>query len=162
VESKLIRIQRMFGIDLVIMDYLALLKPDRRRNTSREELGDILKETKQLATTFNNGAGVPFVSPWQVNRTARQEAQNTLSYTASALAETAEASNSADLIISLLAPEEDASRTKNIKMQVMKNRDGETANAFDVQVDYATSRFSEALATRAQSVEDLFTAIPLS
>jgi replicative DNA helicase len=157
IESKLTRIQRMFNIDLVIMDYLALLKPDRRRTTDREELGGILKEAKQLATTFNDGAGIPFVSPWQVSRTARQEAERTGYYTASALSETAEASNSSDLIISLLAPMDNTQRRCTVKMQVMKNRDGERASAIEVVVDYPTSRFGGQL-TRAQSMDELWTA----
>ncbi len=141
-ESKLVRIQRMFPVDIVVMDYLALLKPERRRNTLREELGSILTESKQFATTFNDGAGVPFVSPWQVSRTARQEAERLGYYTSSALSETAEASNSADIIVSLLAPLDTASRTAKLKMQIMKNRDGEKASSIEVGVDYATSRFS--------------------
>ncbi len=155
IESKLIRVQRLFHIDLAVMDYLALLKPEKRRNTDREELGGILKESKQLATTFNDGVGVPFVSPWQVSRTARQEAERLGYYTASALSETAEASNSADIIVSLLAPLDNDSRTATLKMQVMKNRDGEKANGIEVGVDYATSRFTAAL-QRNSTMDEMF------
>jgi len=140
-ESKLIRIGRLFPVDLVVMDYLALLTADRKRRDLREELSSNLKEAKQLATTFNDGAGVPFVSPWQVSRTARREAERTGFYSPDALSETAEASNSADLIISLLAPLDHTGREAPLRMQVMKNRDGERANAIEVHVDYATSRF---------------------
>jgi replicative DNA helicase len=153
IESKLLRIQRMFPVELVIMDYLALLRPERRRTSDREELGSILKEAKQLATTFNDGAGVPFVSPWQVSRTARQEAERSGFYTASALSETAEASNSADLIVSLLAPLDTSERTATVKMQVMKNRDGERANSIEVFVDYATSRFGGVTSRSPSSVD---------
>jgi len=141
IESKLIRIARMFPIDLVIMDYLALLRPEKRRNSDREELGGILKEAKQLATTFADGTGVPFVSPWQVNRVARDQAERTGYYTSQATSETAEASNSADWIVSLLAPLDNANRVCAIKMQALKNRDGERCAPLDLQLDYATSRF---------------------
>lgn len=141
IEAKLVRIQRQFHIDLVIMDYLALLKPDRRRQSDREELGNILKEAKQLATTFHDGAGIPFVSPWQVNRTNREYAERTGSYTAQALSETAEASNSPDVIVTLLAPLDNDKRVCPIRMQVLKARDAEKANNIEIQVDYATSRF---------------------
>ena len=156
-ESKLIRLHRQFPIDLVIMDYLALLRPERRRASDREELGSILKEAKQIATTFNDGAGVPFVSPWQVSRTARENAERTGYYTPSALSETAEASNSADQIISLLAPVDNDRRTARIKAQVMKNRDGERAHGIDIDVDYATCRFA---ATATTGVDTLFEAGP--
>jgi replicative DNA helicase len=142
IESKLIRLQRMFPLDLVVMDSLYLLRPEKRRNTDREELSSIIKSAKQLATTFNDGLGVPFVSPWQVSRRARLEAQQTMTYSADALSETAEAANSPDLIISLLAPLDNDQRYCTLKMQLMKARDGERANSIEVDVDYATSRFT--------------------
>lgn len=156
IESKLIRLQRMFHIDLVIVDALYLLRPEKRRNTDREELSSILKESKQLATTFNDGLGVPLVSPWQVSRTARQEAERTGAYNSQALSETAEASNSADIIISLLAPLDNEARLANLKMQVMKNRDGEKANSIEVAIDYATSRFHAQLQRSTGTMDGLF------
>ncbi len=141
IEAKLVRIQRQLDIQLVIMDYLALLKPDRKRQSDREELGNILKEAKQLATTFNDGAGVPFISPWQVNRTNREIAERTGCYTAQALSETAEASNSPDVIVTLLAPLDNDKRICPIRMQILKARDAEKANNIEISVDYATSRF---------------------
>lgn len=142
VESKLLRIQHTMPIDLVIMDYLALLRPDRRRQSEREELVGILKEAKQLTTSFNDGAGVPLVSPWQVGRLARAEAERVGYYSSSAItAETAEASNSPDLIVSLLAPLDSESRVVSLKMQILKARDAEKVSPLDVSVDYATSRF---------------------
>lgn len=159
-ESKLVRTQRMFNIDLVIMDSLYLLKPDRRRQSLREELNDIIKESKQLSTSFNDGLGIPFISPWQVSRAARAEAERTSFYSASALAETAEAPNSADLIISLLAPWDNDQRVAPIKMQVMKARDGEKANSIEASVDYATCRFY-GRDERQDSVESLWDGDPL-
>ncbi len=141
IEAKLVRIQRQLDIELVIMDYLALLKPDRKRQSDREELGNILKEAKQLATTFNDGAGVPFVSPWQVNRTNREIAERTGAYTPQALSETAEASNSPDVIVTLLAPLDNDKRICPLRMQILKARDAEKANNIEISVDYATSRF---------------------
>ncbi len=156
VESRLARIQRMFPVDLVIIDSLYLLNPERRRTTYREELTGILKDAAQLGTTFNDGYGVPIFSPWQVSRMARQEAERSGGYNSSALSETAEASNSAHIIVSLLAPMDNESRTATLKMQVMKNRDGEKANPFDVTVDYATSAFAVGQRTAAPAMEDVF------
>lgn len=163
IESKLLRIQRMFPIDLVIMDYLALLKPERRRNSTWEEQSNTLKEAKQLAVTFNDGLGVPFVSPWQVSRQARMEAERTGSFNMSALADTTEAEKSADTIISILAPLDNEKRFARVKMQGLKVRDGERCNGIEVDVDYATSRFylREVGAGRG-SVEDLFAGDPFA
>ncbi len=142
VESKCARLNRQFPIDLVVLDYLALLRAERKRNTDREEYANNLKRAKQLATTFNDGRGVPFVSPWQVSRLARAEAEKVGYYTSSAVtSETSEASNTPDQLISLLAPLDNESRVAPVRLQVMKHRDGERANCLNVTVDYATSRF---------------------
>jgi len=142
VEGKLLRYQREFQVDLAIVDYLALLRSDRKRSSMREELSAIVQEAKQMATTFDDGRGIPVVSPWQVNRDSWKEAQKAGSYNSSALAETSEATSSSDVVISLLEPEGVDSRYTDLIMQVVKNRDGEKSNRIDVSVDYATSFFS--------------------
>lgn len=141
IEQRLHRIQRSFHVDFVVMDYLALLYSDRRRQTTREELASIMKDAKLLATSFDDSRGVPFMSPWQVSRHARESAEQQGQYTSASLSETAEATNSADVIVSLLAPTDNTDRRADITMQVLKNRDGETANGILVEVDYATSWF---------------------
>jgi replicative DNA helicase len=142
IEQRLYRIQQMFNIDLVVMDYLALMVSDRARQTTREELAAIIKDAKVLSTTFNDGIGVPFMSPWQVSRAARENAEKAGEYSSASLSETAEATNSADLIVSLLAPTDNNSRYAEVAMQVLKARDGETASGILVDVDYATSHFA--------------------
>lgn len=150
VESKILRASRLMHIDLLIIDYLALLRPERKRTTLREELASNLIAAKQLSTTANDGAGVPFVSPWQVSRTARVEAEQKGCYGLNSLSETAETSNSADTIISLLAPFDNQDRLAKVKAQIMKHRDGEKANAIQLSVDYATSRFAAEFAQRTR------------
>lgn len=141
IEQRLYRIQRRFNIDLVICDYLTLLKPDRNRNDDRQEMSAIVKEAKQLATTFDDGRGVPLMSPWQVNRAARDKAEQLGYYTSASLAETSEATNSADVIISILAPLDNSNRYAELKGQILKARDGETTQSLLMTVDYATSHF---------------------
>lgn len=140
-EAKVSRFQREFNVDLLVIDSINLLKPDRRFNTTREELAESLKEVKQFATTFDDGRGIPIVSPWQTNRESWKEAQNAGYYNSSALAETAEASASSDLVITILEPME-KQRISELKAQIVKNRDGEVVHGIDLTVDYATSYFS--------------------
>lgn len=141
IERVMERYQRQFDVGMVVMDYLALLSPGRNKQSSREELSSILKEAKLVATSFADGRGVPLMSPWQVNREARTQAENLGMYTSKAMAETAEATNSADLIISLLNLDAEKQRKAEITMQILKARDGETANGLITEVDYATSYF---------------------
>lgn len=143
IESRLISIQRKFNIDFCIIDYLTLLSSDRRRDSGREELSSIVKDAKMLATTFDDGRGIPILSPWQVNRTSWAKAQEDGYYTLSALAETSEASNTPDLIVSLLEPPNNDERKVAMKGQVLKNRTGETASNIELYLDRATSYFSE-------------------
>lgn len=137
-DLRLNRISRMFEPDLIIVDYLALFASARRRNTKREELSEIIIDSKLMAVA----RGVPLMSPWQVSREARTEAERLGMYTSRALSETAEATNSADMILSLMAPTDNDDRRTQVTMQILKNRDGETANGLMVNVDYATSMFT--------------------
>ncbi len=153
-EAKLMRLSQEFRIDLAIMDYFALLRADRRRNTNREELAEILKDGKQIATSIMDGAGIPFVTPWQVSRTAWAEALKLGAYQGAAASETAEADNSSDLMVSLLAKGDRIGRIQNLTMQVMKARDDERTAPFDVTVDYATSCFNLPPSQQAGTLND--------
>ena len=53
-----------FEPDLIIIDYLDLLRGPQKRNESHEEVGDIYTEAKGLARELNK----PIISPSQVNR----------------------------------------------------------------------------------------------
>ncbi len=159
-ENQMYRLQRQFNIDLVIADYLALFRAERKRNSTREELSDILKSGKQFCTTFNDGIGVPLVSPWQVSRAAQLEAERVGYYTLASLAETAEATNSSDVVMSMLA-QDTTDRYGTTKGQILKNRDGERSDPAPLLVDYATSCFTDAAVIGSPSsgsfgVEDKF------
>lgn len=141
-ENRVLRYQREFEVDLVVIDSINLLRADRRYPSKREELASMLIEGKQFATTFANGRGVPVISPWQAGREAWKEAQEKGYYNTSALSETHESSTSADVIITILEPQGEVGREVNMKVQVAKHRDGEKANAMDIGVDYATAYWS--------------------
>ena len=144
-ESRLARYAREWTADLVIVDYLALLRSELRNRDLRESLVDIIKEAKQVAATYCDGLGVPLWSPWQVRRDARDEASKRGYYTLNDLSETAEASNTADVVISLLEPDADDSRGRSVplKLGVLKNRDGERGGEpIQLTADYATAYFA--------------------
>lgn len=153
VESRLIMAQRDFNVDLGIVDYFALLKSERKRQQDREELSSILKAAKNLCTSFNDGHGIPLISPWQVNRTWWEKASEVGYYTTAALAETAEATNSPDVIISILEPRVNDQREVDLKGQILKNRDGEKSVDLPIHVDYATSYFTSAISLNMSSTD---------
>jgi replicative DNA helicase len=139
-EARLQRQQSQWNIDLLIVDYLALLRPERRRGTQREELSDILKDAKILATSFNQGKGLPLVSPWAMSQTAWKDAREKDRYTLANLADTSEAEKSSDILISLLGHSDSR---REVKGQLLKNRDGDAANEFDLTTDFRSAYLSE-------------------
>jgi replicative DNA helicase len=143
VESKLVSIDRRFRPDLVIIDYLALLRAERKRSEAREELSQIIKDAQQLAVTWADGLGVPVISPWQVNRAGYDKARARGYYALEDTAETAEASNTPGLIIGLLPPAEVDGRRAEVKLSIVKNRAGERLGSLTLDADYGTCYFAE-------------------
>jgi replicative DNA helicase len=144
VESRIARISRMFPVDYVIIDYVALLRAETKRQSKREELSEIVTGTKQLAATYDGGRGVPVISPWQMNREGWKAAQTRGFYTTSDLAETAESASTADNIFTLLSVQDDpAGRNVHVNLQNIKARDGaRLASPLELTADFATCWFS--------------------
>jgi len=144
-EARLSRISKMFPADLVIIDYLMLLRSDRKRQSRREELSEIVVQAKEMATGYLEGRGVPVVSPWQMNREGNKQARDVRGfYSLDDLAETAEASCTADLILGILPDGDDTSggRQAPLKIGTVKVRDGEKLrNQIRLTADYATCYF---------------------
>lgn len=136
VEAKLARAQQKFDVNLVVVDYLALLKPDRKRPNNREELNDILKDAKAMAVSHDGGRGVPLVSPWQMSQSAYKDALRSGEYTLANLADTSEAEKSSDTIISLLRQPDTPGE---VKAQMLKVRDADRPSPFTLEIDYRCS-----------------------
>lgn len=147
IEASLARLARQWTADLVIIDYLALLRPEAYHRDRRESLVEIIQDAGQVATSYQDGLGVPVWSPWQTSRDARDEASRSGGYTLNALSETAEASNRSHIVLGLLEPDNDDSRGRDVplKLTLMKNRDGERGGEpVTLRADYATAWFAEA------------------
>lgn len=142
-ENILNRYQQQYQVDGCIMDYLALLRAQRKRGVNWEEMADTMKEAKNIAATFDNGRGIPLVSPWQVTRAQKELADKIGYYTTLALSDTKEATNSSDVIVSLLEPPQQT-RFSRLSGAIIKNRDGAQSGVLEIDVDYATSCFTDA------------------
>lgn len=133
IEHRLKEFGRENECGLVVIDYLALLKSETKRGTEREEFNEILRDAKMMAVAFNDGQGVPILSPWQMNRDKFTEAQRNRYYTLASLADTSEAEKSSDLILALLRDEEDMT---TMRFQVLKARDDMIPPITDVDIDF--------------------------
>jgi len=151
VEARLAALSRQFRPAIVFMDYLQLLAPEHYRRDARqhEDLSGIVKEAKQVAATFADGAGVPVVSPWQVTREGRKNARSSGGYSLLDVSETKEAADSADMVLALLDPENDTSRGRAVPIEatMLKNRDGERNFTAKLTADFATCWFGSQVST---------------
>jgi replicative DNA helicase len=136
VETRLREFGRQHGCDLCIVDYLALLKPESKRGNEREEFNEILRDAKGMATSFNDGEGVPLVSPWQMSREAFKQAVRDRQYSLASLADTAEAERSADVIMALIRDEENMNE---MRLQFLKTRDDQLPVIREVEIDFRST-----------------------
>lgn len=126
----------MFEVDLMLIDYAGLMDASRRTERRQEALVEVLQGLKGVATSHGNGQGVPVISAYQTSRHARDDARRSGGYSLDALAETAEAERSADLVWTLLKMEDES---REVKGQLLKYRDGTTLQEFYMDIDYARS-----------------------
>lgn len=144
---------RVVKPDLVIIDYLALMSSlSRRYASSREELSAIVKEAAHFSVDFNKGQGVPTVSPWQLNRESQKEMVRTGQLDTTGLAETAEAVNSAHLVVALSPDGTRDGRIAGLRKNILKSRDGQVLlgeQGIPLTVDYAASYFTQGVGAGA-------------
>ena len=128
-------------------DYLQLFEPERRSREDKEYVSQasILKRAERWCASARRGRGVSFITPWQVNRTGRQNLRTSGGYSLEDSAGTQEAANTPDIVLALEDKEQDTSggRRVPLELSVMKVRDGPRGRRFPVEVDYATCRFAE-------------------
>jgi replicative DNA helicase len=141
VETRLMRANHEAETQFIVIDYLNLLRSERRYDSERSEASEILKDAKQFATAFDSGRAVPLLSPWQITQDAFKIAADLGHYSLRSLAETAEAVRSPDVIMTLLRTPE---HPKRAKMQLLKTRDGaDIFDPFDLEVDYRNAYLTE-------------------
>lgn len=139
-EARMNRQGMTWDIDLGVVDALMLLKPDRHRGSEREEFNDILRDAKVFATSFQEGRGVPMVSPWQIRRESYLEALRTGFYGLASLSDTSEAEKSSDQIVSLLGMPENKAE---VVLQFLKMRDGEIPTPVTLQTDFRNAYLAD-------------------
>lgn len=141
-EHTINRLCRNLGIDYAVMDYLALLDGVNKQAEERSKYVSTLRDAKMVATSAADGLGIPFLSPWQMNREGRKNADSSGYYSMSDLSDTSEAEKIADLLISLYRDESSTGRYAEVVFQILKARDGERANDIIADVDYGTCTFT--------------------
>ena len=116
------------GVDLVVVDYLELLRPSahNRQDSIRFAYGDLGKEIRAAA----NELDVPMLTAWQVNRSGA----DTQILRAGDISECWEIVKHADTIIGLNQTDAEL-ENKRMRINIIKQREGTTRGTFQLYSD---------------------------
>jgi replicative DNA helicase len=134
-------------LEFCAVDYVGLMAQDReeRYGEFNVDLNNIIKKLKNLAITFDNGAGIRMISPFQVNREGWKEAvKNDGVYRLTALSNANEAERSSDEIISLYMTD-DMKRAGRMKICCLKHRRGPEFQPFEANIDLTTKHLCDVI-----------------
>lgn len=125
-------------LHMAVVDHFALMKADSSTKNYYTDLNGIIRDTKRLALTFNQGERIPILGLLQINRQGNLEAdKNDGVYKLQALADANEAERSADVVTTTyLNPELKAQGVT--KFCCLKNRDNQQFLPFLANVDWNT------------------------
>lgn len=113
------QIQKKYRFDVIVIDYLQLIKTEGRRNGSRAaEVGDISRGLKAIASDFN----IPVIALSQLNRVSEMNKDREPSM--SELRESGDLEQDASTILMLWNPNRENPKEKMIKVE--KSRNGVT------------------------------------
>lgn len=126
-------------LDFIIIDYLSQLRATSQRGgIERDQLSELIIESKACAMAFDDKRGIPVLTAAQTNPASWAIAQETGKYPLRAIADSAEAERSADLLAYLLRRPKEIEQ-RSIKVGVAKYRDGEGEVDFMLEEDFASS-----------------------
>ena len=135
IRAKIRRLERQQRIDLIIIDYLQLMKPIASRNSREREVSEISSGLKTLAKIFE----VPVLALSQLNR--RVEGRDTKIPELADLRESGSIEQDADLIAFIYRPEvydKTSARHGKAEIIVAKNRNGPIGNIKLTYIDQYT------------------------
>lgn len=125
------------GVEFFVMDslnHLTVANPNLVRQIQNERI----KQAKHFAVNFDQGRGIPFLTPWHANRSSWEQALKDGHYKLSSGEEANELEKSADLF-SWLLKLENAKDTHEILGGIEKYRDGPAQSRYTVYEDFASS-----------------------
>jgi replicative DNA helicase len=127
-RAKARRMAARYGIKLAVVDYLQLLRSDRRTESRQQEVSDIARAIKNLAKELN----IPIIALSQLNREVERDKKRKPRL--ADLRESGELEQSADLVAFLYRPntDEDASESDftalRVNLLIGKQRNGPTGD----------------------------------
>lgn len=108
-------IQKQNGFQIIVIDYLQLIKSNSKRNNRAAEVGDISRGLKAIAKDFN----IPVIALSQLNRVS--EMNKDKEPTMSELRESGDIEQDASVILMLWNPNQEDLSEKRIKVEKSRN-----------------------------------------
>jgi replicative DNA helicase len=136
VQAMVARVGSRWPVDLLIVDYLALLKPERKRESSTFEFTDMLKNVKTWAASTADGKGISIISPWAVQQPRFWEAKDKREYSLASLSDTSEAEKSPDILMWMLVLPDEPGK---VGAGFLKTRDSDLPANFQMESDFAST-----------------------
>lgn len=124
-------------IDLVVLDYMSLLSPIRRRQNRQDEIIEIVEGLKSLCLNFNEGEGLAILTGNQTSRKAVEEAIDHGEYGINFASDTSAIEKNADLLAWILRTDE-MKANHEVMLGVPKYRDGDSGLKFSLYEQYST------------------------
>lgn len=146
--NKFASFDQIVPLDLAVIDYMGLMSSERARVSRREELDDLIRETKALALDFGNGRGLALEAGYQTNRVSYETARREGYYTLACFADSAEVEKSADAALWLLSLPQNQDE---LKAGLVKNRDDELGEHFHLRRNLRYAQLTSLRSSRGRS-----------
>jgi replicative DNA helicase len=117
IRQKARRLRQREGIEILVIDYVGMVKADDMRLDKRLQIDSISKAVKELAMELN----IPVLLLAQMNRLSEGQKP-----TLSQLKESGSLEEDADVVILLHRDRDDDSSVQEVDVNVAKNRNGPT------------------------------------
>lgn len=136
-------------VDLVVVDYFSLCRPERNRFSDREEGIDIMRSAKRLARSQN----IRLLGLHQISRDGRAAAVQLGYYELNHLAQTSEVERNTDAVLWTLLTE-DMRMSNELRFGMMKNRSGPPlTDGYHLFVDFASAIATEHMETATKAAD---------
>lgn len=144
------------GLDIICLDYYDWVDWDGRKSDDTD-VNEMVRASKQLAMSWENGRGVVFIAPWQINNAGHEYAiKHDGEYLPDHLSTHNQSRRAADHIYSVFLGPEGSKyrRSGQLKLCCLKARDGDAFPPFVLQTELSASRVHNTVLSSAAGKAD--------
>jgi len=130
---------------MIFVDHCGLMSPRRHRQSTTENLNEVIRDLKKLALGFNRGMGMAVVGLFQISREGyksalkQKEKTGKAGYNLTHLSYANEAERSGDIVTATWI-DEDLKNQSRVQFDQLKGRDGPMFKPFIARVEWPCRR----------------------